>query len=160
MKIRLCTLIAFMLLPLLAEAQLLAKAPKKSYGRGIWPFRINRFDKEGKFHGMWKIRGSDDKTVIRKGRFRHGRVVGTWRYYYYPSGSLYMVEKHKRKLDYIPVKRYHESGALEKEGQVRVEDTPEKLRYFWFGEWKVYDEAGNFSHTEYYVNGNQVGLKQ
>ncbi len=40
-----------------------------------------------------------------------------------------------------------------------MEDTREKIRYFWFGEWKVYDDAGNFSHTEYYENGNQVMLK-
>ena len=160
MKIRLCTLLAFIFLPLLAEAQLVAQAPKESYSRGIWPFRINRIDSDGKFHGMWKIQGPNDETIIRKGRFRHGREVGTWRYYYYPSGNLYMVEKHKRKLEYIPVKRYHENGTLEKEGQVRVEDTPEKIRYFWFGEWKVYDETGNFSHTEYYVNGNQVVLKE
>lgn len=160
MKFRLCILSAFVLLPLLAEAQLIARAPKESYGRGIWPFRINRFDGSGRFHGMWKIMGPDEKTLIRKGRFRHGREVGTWRYFYYPSGNLYMVERHKRRLDYIPVKRYHENGSLEKEGQARVEDTKEKIRYFWFGEWRVYDDRGNFSHTEYYVNGNRLLLKE
>ncbi|WP_237144202.1 toxin-antitoxin system YwqK family antitoxin [Pontibacter pamirensis] len=155
MKKQFYVLCAFVLLPFLAEAQLIAKAPDGDYQKGNWPFRINRFDNSGRFHGRWKVLGLDDKTVIRKGRFRHGRERGTWRYYY-PSGKLYMVEKYKRRLDHILVKRYHENGALAKVGQARMEDTTEKTRYFWFGNWKVYDEQGNFSNNEYYENGHQV----
>ncbi|MBF9255564.1 hypothetical protein I2I11_19855 [Pontibacter sp. 172403-2] len=136
-------------LPLPAVAQ---QKPK-----GIWPFRINRFDKEGRFQGRWKVRVGDEKTLVRNGRFRHGREVGTWKYYY-PSGKLLMVEKHKRNLDYILVKRYHENGKLAKEGQARLVTSGNVVRYFWFGDWKVYDEHGKFSHREYYEDGNEISL--
>lgn len=159
MKKRFYILFSFALLPFLAEAQLIAKVPDSDYQKGFWPFRINRYDNSGRCYGRWKVKGLDDKTVIRKGRFRHGKERGTWRYYY-PSGKLFMVEKYKRKLDHIPVKRYHENGALAKEGQARVEDTNAKTRYFWFGKWKVNDEQGNYSHTEYYKNRHQVVLDQ
>lgn len=149
MKTRFYVLLAFLFLPLFAEAQLLiAKAPEGDYRQGIWPFRINRFDNSNRFHGMWKIKGADGKTLLRKGRFKHGKEKGKWRYYY-PSGQLMMVERYKRKLDYIQVRRYHENGALAREGQAKVEETKQKTRYFWFGNWKVYDEQGNFSHMEY-----------
>lgn len=58
---------AFVLLPILAEAQLVARAPKESYGKGIWPFRINRFDSSGQFHGMWEIKGQMIRQTSGKG---------------------------------------------------------------------------------------------
>lgn len=125
--------------------------------KGIWPFRINRFDREGRFQGRWKVRVGDNETLVWNGRFRHGREVGTWKYYY-PSGKRLMVEKRKRNQDYILVKRFHENGNLAKEGRARLVTTGNIIRYYWFGNWKVYDENGRFSHREYYENGNEVSF--
>jgi antitoxin component YwqK of YwqJK toxin-antitoxin module len=150
--------LAIMLLPLLAAAQQATEISKYKTAKGIWPFRINRTDKLGRYHGLWKVAGPDDKSILRRGRFRHGKEVGTWRYYYYPSGNLYMVEKRKRKQDYIQVQHFHENGALARYGQARVDETALDIRYYWYGTWKVFDEKGAYSHSEYFEKGNLMVL--
>jgi antitoxin component YwqK of YwqJK toxin-antitoxin module len=125
-----------------------------------WPFKINRFDKEGRYHGRWKVYLGEgkDKVLIRNGRFSHGKEVGKWRYYY-PSGSLYIYEEHKRWENTFQMKRYYENGNLKKEGQAIMINNGKAVEYFWYGEWKVYDEQGNYTHTEVYDNGNLIAKK-
>ncbi|MFD2244958.1 toxin-antitoxin system YwqK family antitoxin [Pontibacter ruber] len=144
---KLFIVVMLLLLPLLVAAE-----PDKQRA-GL--FRINRFDKEGQFHGKWKVYINNGTILVRQGRFRHGKEVGKWRYYY-QDGQRLMEEKYKPRKNYIQVKRYHENGQLAKEGQARMIESGNILRYFWFGEWKVYDKSGQFSHTEYYEQGNLV----
>ncbi|MFT2007632.1 toxin-antitoxin system YwqK family antitoxin [Pontibacter sp. 13R65] len=137
-------LLLFMLYPLFVAAE----APEKAdQDKGFLFFKINRFDKEGQFHGRWKVYHEEDGYLIRKGRFRHGREVGKWKYYY-PDGTTYMVERWKPRKGEILVKRYNENGTLNREGKARLDTTGERLRFYWFGDWKVYNENGQYSHTE------------
>ena len=122
------------------------------------PFRTNAFDKAGNYHGRWKIYINNDQDLIRNGRFRHGKEAGTWRYYY-PEGGLYMVEKYKRGSDNIQVKKYHQNGKLAKVGTAKMISNAEMAHYYWEGEWQVYDEQGNYSHTETYLKGALLGRK-
>lgn len=125
-----------------------------------WPFKINRFDKEGRYHGRWKLYLGEgkDKVLIRNGRFKHGKEVGKWRYYY-PSGSLYIYEEHKRWENTFLMKRYYENGNLMKEGQAIMINNGKSVEYFWYGEWKVYDDQGNYIYTEVYKDGNLIARK-
>ncbi len=116
-------------------------------------FGSNKFDKQGCYHGRWKVYVND--VLVRNGRFKHGKEVGKWRYYHM-NGNLMMEERYKRKLNHIPVKRYHENGNLARIGQARKIESGNIIKYFWFGEWQVYNSTGQFSHTEYYENGNLV----
>ncbi|RAU83328.1 toxin-antitoxin system YwqK family antitoxin [Pontibacter arcticus] len=130
----------------------------KSPAKGIWPFRYNKLDKQGNYHGRWKLYGPDEKTLIRNGRFRHGAEIGKWRYYYL-SGQLMMLEYHNRKRADFTVKRYHKNGALEKQGQARWVDEGKLIRYYWFGLWDIFNEQGQLTHQEYYEKGKQVELQ-
>lgn len=125
-----------------------------------WPFKINRFDKEGKYHGRWKVYLGEgkNKVLIRDGRFKHGKEVGKWRYYY-PSGSLYIYEEHNRWENTFLMKRYYENGNLMKEGHAIMINNGKSVAYFWYGEWKVYDEQGNYTHTEIYKDGNLIARR-
>ncbi|WP_238395821.1 toxin-antitoxin system YwqK family antitoxin [Pontibacter pudoricolor] len=116
-------------------------------------FRTNAFDKEGAYHGRWKIYINNDQDLVRNGRFRHGKEVGIWRYYY-PGGGIYMVEKHKWRSGDIQVRKYHENGNLARTGQAKMISNEEEAHYYWEGVWQVYDEQGNFTHTETYVKGH------
>lgn len=149
------TLLLTIVIPYLAHAQYKAKTdPAKGF---LW-FKINRFDKEGERHGRWKVYFGEDNTIIRNGRFRHGNEVGTWRYYY-PDGTRYMKEKYSRNSEVIRVTKYHENGKLARKGVARLIKTATLDKYFWFGEWKVYDNNGDYSHTEVYEKGNLIGRK-
>lgn len=147
-------ILLFVLLPVLTYAQVETErtAPTK-IKKWYHFFRTNAFDKDGAYHGRWKIYINNDQVLVRNGRFRHGKEVGTWRYYY-PNGGLYMVEKHKRRSDNVLVKKYHENGNLAKVGQAKMISTDEVAHYYWEGVWQVYDEQGNFTHTETYLKGN------
>lgn len=125
-----------------------------------WPFKINRFDKEGRFHGRWKVFLGEgkDRVMIRNGRFKHGKEIGKWRYYY-PSGALYIYEEHKRYENVYIMKRYHENGNLMKEGQAMTVNNGKGVKYFWIGEWKVYNEQGEYTHTEVYRDGSLVAKR-
>jgi antitoxin component YwqK of YwqJK toxin-antitoxin module len=146
-----CCVILFLLLPLGLMGQPAAR-------KGFWPFKINRYDREGRHHGRWKVYLPDNTTLIRDGRYKHGKERGTWRYYA-ADGKLRKKEFHKPKADRFLVKIYHDNGQLEKQGWARVVETEELIHYYWFGAWQVYDRQGRFSHTEYYVKGNEISLR-
>ncbi|MBC5991574.1 toxin-antitoxin system YwqK family antitoxin [Pontibacter cellulosilyticus] len=148
-------IIALAILPLAGQAQkVVTTKPVKHF---LW-FKINKFDKEGRMHGRWKVFFGKDDTVIRNGRFRHGNEVGNWKYYY-PDGTRYMKEKYRRNSEVLQVTKYHENGKLARKGEARLIKTSTMDRYFWFGDWEVYDTDGEFSHIEMYESGNLVGRK-
>jgi len=142
----------------IAAAQTEPEPKKEHFKRKRWylPFQTNAFDKNKEYHGRWKLYLQDN--LVRNGRFKHGQEVGTWRYYY-PSGNIYMVEKYKRNSPVIEVWRYHENGKLAKSGKAKYYNTETLAHYYWEGEWNVYDEQGNFTHTETYLKGNILKYK-
>ena len=137
-------------LPFAAFAQ-----PAKPFKIKRWylPFQVNAFDKNQEYHGRWKVYINDDKDLIRNGRFRHGREVGTW-YYYNPGGKLFMKEKYTRNSPVIQVWRYHENGNVAKAGTAKLYRDATMAHYYWEGDWQVFDKQGNFTHTETYLKGN------
>jgi antitoxin component YwqK of YwqJK toxin-antitoxin module len=144
-------MLLFLFIPLLLTAE-----PK--YTKGIWPFKLNRYDKEGQFHGRWKLYLPDNTTLLRNGRYKHGKERGKWKYYY-PNGTIRKIEYHKPHADRFLVRQFHENGKLEREGMARVVETERLIHYYWFGTWQVYDQQGQFTHTEYYEKGNEISLK-
>ncbi|OKL41510.1 toxin-antitoxin system YwqK family antitoxin [Pontibacter flavimaris] len=135
------------------ERETKADKPKK---QGMLFWKINRYDRQDRYHGRWKVYLGDERTVIRNGRFRHGAEVGKWKYYY-PSGTRYMVEKYNRRNNIIEVQKFHENGNLARQGTARIIRSTFKDHYYWFGDWQVYDAQGNYSYTETYQSGNLVG---
>ncbi|SIT79829.1 toxin-antitoxin system YwqK family antitoxin [Pontibacter indicus] len=151
-KIYTFTLLLLLLLPLTMHGQV-----KQKPSKGIWPFQINRFDKEGRHHGRWKLYLPDNTTLLRNGRFKHGQERGKWRYYY-PDGSLRKIEYHKPGSKEFLVRLFHDNGQLEKQGMARVVETDRVIHYYWFGTWQIYNRAGQLTHTEYYEKGNEIKL--
>ncbi|MBB6610374.1 hypothetical protein H7F15_04930 [Pontibacter sp. Tf4] len=150
-----------LILPVLAQAQQKDKteqAEKFKLKRWYLPFQVNAFDRQQEYHGRWKLYTVDGKGLVRNGRFRHGHEVGTWRYYY-PNGKLFMKEKYMRNSPVIKVWRYYENGKLAKAGPAKYYNTATIAHYYWEGEWQVYDEQGNYSHTETYIKGNLLNYK-
>lgn len=143
-------IILLVLMPLMAEAD---PADKKMQ----WPFKHNRYDKANRQHGMWKIHLADNTTLLRKGRYKHGKERGKWRYYY-PDGKVRKIEYHKPNSNEFLIKIFHDNGQLEKQGMAKVVETERDIHYYWFGTWQVYNRQGQFSHTEYYEKGNEMTL--
>jgi antitoxin component YwqK of YwqJK toxin-antitoxin module len=117
---------------------------------------INKLDKKKRREGNWEFYWDETtKEVSSKGKFRNGKQIGTWKYYS-QAGKLERVEKNKFLSKKIKTVQYYPNGKIEKKGMAKVVVDAEYINYFWVGDWKCYDEAGNFVKVEKYVNGELV----
>lgn len=114
----------------------------------------NRLDAEGKRHGRWREYFDVAETqVANQGRYRHGRPVGQWRYFA-PGRRLEHTERYLRfPAHHIRLTYYHPNGQVAKRGQARYELHADGGRFYWFGEWRQYNELGQPQPSAYYTNG-------
>ncbi|NVO31515.1 toxin-antitoxin system YwqK family antitoxin [Hymenobacter lapidiphilus] len=124
---------------------------------GFWS--RNRFDQQELRHGPWHIYlDAQQQHLLNKGRYRHGREVGSWRYFS-SSGLPERTEQfHRRPAGLITLTVYHPNGQIARRGKARYLSTAATERFFWFGEWRCYDEAGHPLPSEFYVNGIRTGM--
>jgi hypothetical protein len=115
---------------------------------------INKLNNKKRRKGNWEFYW-DDTNISSKGKFRNGKQVGTWKYYS-QAGKLERIEKNKLFGRRIKTEQYYPNGKMEKCGMAKVVVDDEYINYYWTGDWKCYDEAGNFVKIEKYVNGELV----
>lgn len=118
---------------------------------------INVFDKKKRRHGYWEFYWDDNDTtsLANKGEFKHGEQVGTWTYFN-EDGTLQKKETKKKLGRRYLTTTYHPNGKIEKVGMAKVKKEKGYLNYYWYGDWKCYDEQGNYVKTETYKKGEQV----
>lgn len=128
-----------------AEAQVL----KKLFGK-------NNLNRDKAHVGRWEYKEDkeDPGKITSKGRFKNGKQVKKWKYFY-PNGNLYLVEKYDSKKDFriLNATYYHPNGKIAHIGKAVQENTKEKIHYYWIGDWKYYNEDGSFMKTVIYENG-------
>lgn len=117
---------------------------------------INRYDNKKRRHGEWEFYWDEDSTVVaNKGEFKHGEQVGTWTYYNL-DGSLQKIETKRFWGRRYKTQVFYANGKVQKEGYARLTKEKEYLNYYWYGNWKCYDEKGNYVKTEKYKKGELV----
>jgi len=114
--------------------------------------KINLYDKKKRRHGQWEFYWDDSTRLANKGEFRHGEQVGTWTYYN-EDGSLQKTETKKLLSRRYKTQLYYPNGKLQKEGYARLKKDREYVSYYWYGNWKCYDEKGNLEKIEKYKEG-------
>ncbi len=112
---------------------------------------INQFNHKGKRTGKWIIYLDDSNTVKSfQGKFRNGISVGTC-YYYTNEGVL--EKKDIKKFKKLKTTYYHSNGKIRLKGNARLKNMPDKIHYYFYGKWKVYDEMGVLIKSNYYEKG-------
>ena len=128
-----------------AEAQVL----KKLFGK-------NNLNKNKEHIGRWNYKEDKENPdqITSKGRFKNGKQVKKWKYFY-PNGQLYLVEKYDSKKDFrtLNATYYHKNGMIARTGQAVQENTAEKIHYYWIGDWKYFNEDGTLRKTVVYDKG-------
>ncbi|MDB5270596.1 MAG: hypothetical protein JWP58_3636 [Hymenobacter sp.] len=122
------------------------------YGpRGFW--RPNRFDRHGLETGRWRTYyDSADRQPFTAGHYRHGRPVRTFRYYA-PTGQLDRSEQYHRE-GFCEVTYWHPGGQVARRGHAQwVIGSGKTPRFYWFGPWTSYNEAGQITSTQTYADG-------
>ena len=119
---------------------------------GFWSKQ--RYDKQLRKHGPWPAYyDSSNNHYLARGRYRHGLYAGRWRYYG-PTGVIERKERFARRpYGLIIVTEYHPNGSKWRHGQARIVAEPEGPHFYWFGDWRVFDLAGQPLGVEHYERG-------
>ncbi|HNR49294.1 MAG TPA: hypothetical protein PKN14_08585 [Bacteroidia bacterium] len=124
------------------------------------PLFINKYDNEGNRKGLWKHYWDEEKHVQRKGRYKHGKEIKTWKYYNI-DGALVKKEKYNKNRDSITITNYYPKRKIESTGKAcLINENDSTLHFYWTGLWKFYDKNGNLNHTELYERGRKISTQK
>ncbi len=112
---------------------------------------LNRLDQQGRKTGRWITYADSAKTIkLFEGRFRKDKPKGK-SYFYTNSGVLDRIEKNRfRKLK---TTFYYPNGLVRLRGNARLENLPDRVHYYYYGQWKAYDDSGKLVKYYYYRKG-------
>ncbi|MCZ8286873.1 MAG: hypothetical protein O9353_15585 [Bacteroidia bacterium] len=116
---------------------------------------LNRFDAHGRKIGHWITYADSAKTIkLFEGRFRKDKPKGK-SYFYTNSGILDRVERNRfRKLK---TTFYYPNGNVRMTGNARLENLPDRIHYYYYGQWKAYNDSGKL--VKYYEYQKGVLIK-
>ncbi|MBC6700081.1 toxin-antitoxin system YwqK family antitoxin [Hymenobacter puniceus] len=125
---------------------------------GFWS--EHRYDHALQPHGPWRSYYPEPTgQMASRERFRHGRIVGTSRFYS-PNGTLERQEVYARTSPgLMRITYFHPSGRIWRTGQARIVAEPDGSHFYWFGEWPVYSATGRAEKMEYYEAGKLLRVK-
>lgn len=111
---------------------------------------VNQLDKDGKRDGPWE-KFYDNNRVRYRGTFKHGKEVGTFKYFSAENSDFPVIVKvYNDKNNIAEVKYYTTQGVLESEGQM---DGKNRV-----GKWIFYHIDGKtVMSEENYVDGKLHG---
>lgn len=116
---------------------------------------INRTDKHGERHGKWKHYW-DKKNVQRKGKYKHGLEVSSWKHYDL-NGTLTKIETYNKARDTIFTSTYFPNKKIESKGQaLLVYEKDSAIHYYWQGLWFYFNEAGDTTKKVWYEKGTAI----
>lgn len=115
---------------------------------------LNRLDKQGRKTGRWINYADSAKTIkLFEGRFRKDKPKGT-AYFYTNEGVLDRIEQNRfRKLK---TTFYYPNGLVRMSGNARLENLPDRIHYYYYGQWKAYDDSGKLVKYYYYRKGELI----
>jgi hypothetical protein len=114
---------------------------------------INNENNVNKRDGRWKEEYSADEGILTAfGKYKKGEKVGIWKIYL--NNKLY--EKNKFKKTVTKTKKYFPNGELMERGQSKVEVSQNERHWFYFGDWKYYDQKGNLLYIKKYAEGKKM----
>lgn len=119
--------------------------------------KMNQYIKDeknvSKRHGKWKEEySSDEGTLIAVGKYKNGEKVGIWK----TTLNNQLFQKDKIKKNITKTKIYHQNGKLMQSGQSKMEVSKNERHWYYFGDWKFYNEKGNLQYIKKYEDGKKV----
>ncbi|SFT73626.1 hypothetical protein SAMN05421857_2862 [Chryseobacterium formosense] len=110
-------------------------------------------EKSQKRHGKWKEEYPVEKdTLVTFGKYKKGERVGVWKTFL--GNRLYQKEKIGKKQTKMFV--YHKNGNIMERGQSKLDISENERHWYYFGDWKFYDENGKLKYIKKYTDGKKV----
>lgn len=110
-------------------------------------------DKLQKRHGKWREEYSSEMgTLIAVGKYKYGEKMGVWKTVF--QDKIYQKDKIRKSV--TKTKLYFPNGIIMESGQSRLDISDDKRHWYYFGDWKYYDENGKLKYIKKYSDGNKV----
>ncbi|PKB17071.1 hypothetical protein [Flavobacterium sp. 5] len=106
-----------------------------------------------KKEGKWVITNIQDSIEYKSFEFyKNDEPIKKWKSYI--NGKKYKIEKYKNGICLVKV--YHENGKIESKGNTKLENNDKYAHWFYFGDWKYYDQNGKLISIKKYENGEFI----
>jgi hypothetical protein len=120
--------------------------------------KINQYVKDDhdtdKRNGKWREEYSSNECVlIATGKYKKGEKIGVWKMF--SNDKLFQKDKIRR--DITKTKKYFPNGKIMEKGQSKLEISQNERHWFYFGDWKFYNDIGELLYIKKYFNGNETG---
>jgi antitoxin component YwqK of YwqJK toxin-antitoxin module len=103
--------------------------------------------------GLWIEQYSIDSTQYKSaGKYKKGDPVKKW--LYYTNNKISKKEIYLKNKCIITY--YNTNGTIQSKGKTKMVTTGPETHWFYFGDWKYYDENGNLISIKKYENGNFI----
>lgn len=110
-------------------------------------------DKTQKRQGKWKEEHSSDQgTLTAVGKYKIGEKVGVWKITF--EDKLYQKDKIRKSV--TTTKLYHPNGKIMERGQSKLDISDAQRHWYYFGDWKYYDETGKLKYIKKYADGKKI----
>ncbi|MCJ8154622.1 hypothetical protein MKJ01_12695 [Chryseobacterium sp. SSA4.19] len=119
--------------------------------------KLNQYVKDdhntNKRNGKWREEySSNDGVLIATGKYKKGEKIGVWKIF--SDDKLFQKDKIRR--DITKTKRYFPNGKIMEKGQSKLEISENERHWFYFGDWKFYNDRGELLYIKKYSNGNKT----
>nr|WP_314499682.1 hypothetical protein [uncultured Chryseobacterium sp.] len=106
-----------------------------------------------KRHGKWKEEYSSDQGILTAvGKYKMGEKVGVWRTTFQDRPY----QKDKIRKNVTKTELYYPNGKIMERGQSKLDISDAQRHWYYFGDWKYYDENGQLKYSKRYREGKKV----
>lgn len=103
--------------------------------------------------GLWIEQSEIDSTKYKSiGTYNDGDPVKKWRYY--TNNIIYKKEIYRK--DKCITTYYYPNGKIQSKGKTKLTITGPEMHWFYYGDWKYYDDNGKLISIKKFNNGEFV----
>lgn len=110
-------------------------------------------NKTNKRDGKWKEEYSTNEgTLTAIGKYKMGEKKGIWKTTF--DHKLYQKDRIRKSI--TRTKKYFPNGRMMERGQSRLDISENERHWYYFGEWKYYNDQGKLLYVKNYHQGKKV----
>ncbi len=97
--------------------------------------------------GKWIYADTINNIIYKSvGKYHKNLEKGTWKSF--ENRKLVKTEKYENGICFT--KAYHQNGQLASEGKTKLSETETESHWYYYDQWKFYDESGKLIETKFY----------
>jgi len=114
--------------------------------------QINQKTSKGR-EGLWIEEYALDSSKYKSvGKYHNGDPIKKWNYYLNDK----IIKKEKYRQNICHTTYYYKDGTIQSKGKTKFVADKQDTHWFYFGDWKYYDQTGKLSEIKKYDEGKLV----